>query len=338
MSNSLAGFCKAIKHHRHFALASHVNPEGDSVGSILAINSLLKRIGKKTTIVCQDTFPKRLRCLPRNGWHQASQMSTRCHFDALMLLDCPTLERIGTVQKFLGAETAIFNIDHHVSNLQFGDYNYVRPEAAACGEVVYDIFKWFKLPITAEEAKALYVSISTDTGSFKYANTSSKCHLIAAELIKTGIDVEAINDCLFETYSLEKTKLYSRLLSRIKKTRDGKIAWVALKRDDLRKTGSTYEDAEGFIDFLKYLREVDFSFFMIELHAPPPGQVRVSFRSKGKWDVSEIAAHFGGGGHKKAAGCVMMGSLRDVGERIHKRIQIELMEKCAGVRARRKRR
>lgn len=307
--NSLTEFCRALKKKDNFLLASHVNPEGDAIGSILALESLLRRLGKKALIACEDPFPDRLSCLSSKRWNQVKDVSAGRKFDALIVADCPTLERIGSVQNFITTKTGIFNIDHHVSNVRFGHYNYIQPSASAAGEVIYDIFKHFKMKLNREEATALYVSISTDTGSFKYSNTTVKSHQIASELIQTGIDIEKINDSLYATYSLEKIQLYSLLLGKVQTSSDGTIAWVGLTRNDLKKTGATYEDTEGFIDFLKYIREVQFAFFMSEMDGPGRDQVRVSFRSKGDYDVAQIAVHFGGGGHKKAAGCTIAGTL-----------------------------
>jgi phosphoesterase RecJ-like protein len=294
-----------LKKEDHFLLASHVNPEGDAIGSLLAMESLLRRLGKKTTIVCEDPFPERLYCLPhRDRWRIYDEIKGKgMLFNALVVTDCPTLERIGKVKNLLGPEVKIFNIDHHVSNARFGRYNFVRPEAAACGELVYELFKRFKLPMTKEEAIALYVSLSTDTGSFKYSNTTVRTHKIAAELLQTGIDIDRINEELYATYSLNKIQLYSRLLAKVETAFGGKVAWVAMNRSDLMASKATYEDTEGFIDFLKYLKEVKIAFFLSEMENA--NEAKVSFRSKGNHDVNQIATAFGGGGHKKASGCTI---------------------------------
>ncbi len=325
-NDSLSAICQALKKKDNFLFASHVNPEGDAVASVLALESLLRRIGKKTMIACEDPFPERLACLPSKRWNQAKDVPASRKFDALVVADCPTLERIGAVQKLLSPQTEIFNIDHHISNTQFGRYNYIQPSASACGEVIYDMFKQFKIKINKEEATALYVSISTDTGSFKYSNTTVKSHQIASELIKTGIDIEQINDALYATYSLAKIHLYSLLLGKVKTSQDGTIAWVALTKNDLKETGATYEDTEGFIDFLKYIKEVQFSFFMSEMGNSQNGQVRISFRSKGKYDVAQVAAKFGGGGHKKAAGCTINGTLEQATDQILEQLKIALVK------------
>jgi phosphoesterase RecJ-like protein len=285
------------------------------------MESLLRRLGKKTTIVCEDPFPERLYCLPhRDRWRIYDEIKDKgISFNALVVTDCPTLERIGKVKNLLGPETKIFNIDHHVSNARFGRYNFVRPEAAACGELVYELFKRLKLPVTKEEAIALYVSLSTDTGSFKYGNTTVRTHRIAAELIQTGIDVDRINEELYATYSLNKIQLYSRLLAKVETAFGGKVAWVAMKRADLMASKATYEDTEGFIDFLKDLKEVKIAFFLSEMENA--NEVKVSFRSKGNYDVNQIATAFGGGGHRKASGCTIFMNPSQAVQAVLKEIQ-----------------
>ncbi len=323
VDHQIAEFCKGLESKSHFILASHVNPEGDAVACLLAMESLLKRLGKKTIIVCEDPFPARLRCLDSKHWNQVKDVKLDPNqYDALVVADCPTLERVGTTRRFVNEKTTIFNIDHHVTNLRFGTYNFVQPKASACGEVVYEFFKYFKLPLTKEEAAALYVSISTDTGSFKYSNTTVGSHLIAAELIKTGIDIEAINEDLYATYSLNQMKLYSLLMGRVRNEFNGQVAWVGMRRHDLHSSGATYEDAEGFIDFLKYMQEVQFAFFLLETETP--NQIRVCLRAKGHHDVSKIAIHFGGGGHSKAAGCIIEGTLQKAADLLLAEIRKEL--------------
>ncbi|MBI3307701.1 MAG: bifunctional oligoribonuclease/PAP phosphatase NrnA [Candidatus Omnitrophica bacterium] len=308
--DSLKEFCRAVKKYKSYYLSCHITPEGDAIGSILAMESLLRRLGKKTFVVCEDAFPERLRCLSDKRWNQLKNLKKPApSCEAIVIADCPTLERIGTVKNLIKPQTVIFNIDHHISNRRFGQHNYIRPEAAASGEVVMDIFKYFKMPLNKEEATNLYVALTTDTGSFKYSNTTVHSHQMAAELIATGIDIEKINEKLYATYSLNKINLYSRLLSRVKTAAGGKIAWAVLKRDDLHHSGATYEDTEGFIDFLKYLKEVKIAFFMSELENGH--SVKVSFRSKFDYDVNKIATCFKGGGHRKASGCTIRATVEE---------------------------
>ncbi|MCB9799978.1 MAG: bifunctional oligoribonuclease/PAP phosphatase NrnA [Candidatus Omnitrophica bacterium] len=303
INHSLNDFCKALKRHDRFLLSCHVAPEGDAIGSMLAMASLLKRLGKKITLVCDDVFPARLPCLSSKGWNQPHQIKKSAKtFEALLTTDCPNLGRTGHVSRLISQDTVIFNIDHHISNNYFGHYNYVCPDRGATGEVVYDIYEHLKMPLTREDAKNLYVAISTDTGSFKYSTTTVHSHRVAEKLISTGIDIEKINEQIYATYSLNKMQLYSRLLGRVKTSFGGRVAWGEMRQSDLKKSGATYEDTEGFIDFLRYMKEVKIVFFMSEMN---PHQVKVSFRCKEHYDVNKIATHFGGGGHRKASGCII---------------------------------
>lgn len=301
---SLKSFCEALLQYDHFLLTCHVNPEGDAIGSVLAVDSLLRRLGKKTKVVCADSFPKRLSCLSSERWHVLRDLpESDRKFGAILTADCPMLDRLGDVAQLTQPETAIFNLDHHVSNIFFGKYNYVVPTASATGEVVLDLFDHFRIALTREEAANIYVAISTDTGSFRYGNTSIKTHQIACRLIETGIDIEKINEAIYATYSLNKLNLYSRLFRRVKTALDGQVAWVVLKQEDLSRSGANFEDTEGFIDILRLIREVKVAFFVIEL--PGRKNVKVSFRSKGAHDVNQVATALNGGGHKKAAACIL---------------------------------
>lgn len=323
MNHEISKFCSEIKKRKRVVIASHANPEGDSVGSAIALCSLLKRIGIPSTIVCEDPFPKRLGILDGYEWITVKEFEKHQAYDAIITVDCPALHRVGSVMSLIKPDTAIFNIDHHTTNTFFGHFNYVQPEASSCGEVVYDLFTHFKTAMTKEEAEALYVAISTDTGSFKYGNTTQKAHFVASKLIEASIDVEGINERLYATYSAAKLQLYSYLLSKVKFLKDQSLAWAQVTKEDLKNTGGTYEDTEGFIDFLKYLKETRFAVFFIQLKTTEPGLVRVSFRSKGADDISKVAAFFGGGGHKKSAGCTIPGSMDEVTKKVIAQIRHE---------------
>ncbi len=322
--SSLDAFCKALKSHQNFLLACHVLPEGDALGSLYAMDSLLRRLGKKTCMVGESSLPKSLTSLfPSDQWHTAEEIRRRpFRWDALLVTDCATFERIGKVKDLLKPDTAVFNIDHHVSNKLFGTFNYVRPKAAASGEAVYEIFQHLGLELTKEEAQSLYIALSTDTGSYRYSNTCAGTHRLAAKLIEKGIDLEAINEGVYSNYSLNKIYLYSHLLKKVRTAASDQIAWVTMTRQDVKRYGADYEDSEGFIDFLRLIHTVKVAFFASELLDGKT--VRVSFRSKGNYDVQKIAALFDGGGHRKSSGCLFEGvSLKKVVELVLEKIHQE---------------
>jgi len=319
--------CGVLKKHRSFLLSAHVRPEGDSVGSLLAIRSLLQKLGKKAWIVSEDSFPPRLDVMSRDGWMTLSQfraLSRRPKFDACVFVDCPRLDRIGEVRKLVAPGMTLINIDHHVTNSRFGDYNLVDDRAASCGEIVHGLFKKLRIPVTQKEALPLYVSLTTDTGSFRFSNTSAKTHRVVADLIETGIDLETINDEVYARFSLERTRLLSDLLRDIKIGLHGKIVWAVIRRAMFRKRKASFEDAEGFIDSLRFIRGVRIAFLAIEAEK---NEWQVSFRAKGPYDVSRIAEVFGGGGHRKAAGCTIYGTAKTVVAKVRKAI-FEYLKKC----------
>lgn len=306
-ASTVRDVCDAIKQYHNFLLSAHIRPEGDSIGSLLAIKYLLLHLGKKVWVVSQDAFPNRLDVMPQDGWYTLKDLLAlreKPNFDACVVVDCPNPGRIGKVQELIRPETAVINIDHHVSNIRFGHYNLVNDRASACGEIIYDLFKELNVPIIKEAALPLYVSISTDTGSFKYSNTTSKTHRVAAELIQTGIDLEYINENLYERFSRRRVSLLTRLLKNIKVAMGGKVIWAIIKTSMRRQTKTTFADTEGFIDFLRSVSGVHIAFILIE---NGKNKYQVSFRAKGHNDVNQIAEAFGGGGHRKASGCSIEG-------------------------------
>ena len=315
-SSSLQEVSRALSRHKSFLLAAHVRPEGDSVGSLLALKELLRRLKKKCWIVNEDPFPERLGLLPRNGWHTAREIARRKNkpvFDAAIVVDCPRPGRMGAVEALIHPDTVLINIDHHVSNSFFGTHNLVRANASACGELVYELFEKMRVPLSKQAALPLYVSVSTDTGSFRNSNTSSRTHEIAARLIRTGINVEKINEALYERASRPRVRLLADLLSRMHLTMGGSIAWGALPKSLLRRSGASQEDTEGLIDYLRFVQNVKIAFLITEM---APREWNCYLRAKGSCDVSRIAESLGGGGHRKAAGCTLRGEASHVAKRL----------------------
>ncbi|OGW79603.1 MAG: hypothetical protein A3G33_07360 [Omnitrophica bacterium RIFCSPLOWO2_12_FULL_44_17] len=331
MNHSASEFYRELLKRNRFLITSHVKPEGDAVGSVLAMDSFLKRLGKKTRIVCEDSFPKKFEFLRQNGWTRFSDFNgkgKREKFDALLAVDCPDISRIGVVQKLITSRMTVFNIDHHVTNRGFGHFNYVKADASACGEVIYDLLIESDMTVNRGEAQALYVAIATDTGSFRYCNTTENSHYVSSRLIQAGINIEQINEHLYATTSLKQLKFLAFLIGKIRVMSGGSLAWVEISRDDLKKNRLTYRDTEGFIDFLKNLKDVKCAILFSEAKNVKGALVNVSFRSKHGCDVSKIAGEFGGGGHRKAAGCTLRGSLPFVRNKILERMKDESKIRC----------
>ncbi len=305
---------EAIKKHKKFLITAHVNLEGDSLGSQLAMKELLKSLGKTAFIVDNDPPPEHYKFLPK-----AADISTdvveRRDFDAALVLDCPTLKRIGKVNDLILKDKVIINIDHHISNEKFGHVNWVDPNASSAGEMVYRLFKEMGVALTKETALLLYIAILTDTGSFNYDNTSSVTHEIAGELLGYGLDPALVSESVYERRSVPDIKFLGLVLSTLKVNQACDIAYLEITKKMLAETGADILKSEGFIN---YARSIDKVKIAILFKEDPSGakKVNVSFRAKGDVDVNGLAAHFGGGGHVKASGCIVEGSLADVEKRV----------------------
>lgn len=317
-SHTLDQVIDAIRHHHQFLLSAHVDPEGDCVASLLALDSLLRKLNKESSILCEDPLPEQLRFLDNGRWRTLHETPAPGKVDVGVVVDCPSLERIGRVRNLFEASGAfLINIDHHVSNRYFGAINYVDAGAAASGELIYDLFKALNVPLSDEDRRAIYVSLSTDTGSFRYSNTTSKTHEIAADLLRQGLDTGTLNELLYENMPGRKLALFQIFLNRIELLESGKVACAVLHEKDLSKSGALKNDLEGFVEFMRSVSGVKVAFLVTEQGK----NARVSFRSKGDFDVNALAGHFGGGGHRKASGCTINSGVREAKRKIIEKIR-----------------
>ncbi len=303
---------EAIKKYDKFLITAHINPEGDSLGSQLGMKALLDSLGKTAIMVDNDAVPGHYKFLPK-AEEISNKLDGKLSFEAAIVLDCPTLKRIGKVQGLIKKGKFIINIDHHISNEKFGDVNWVDPNASSAGEMVYKIYKELGIGLTKETALALYIAILTDTGSFNYDNTSSVTHDIAGELLGYGIDPASVSESVYERRSIADIKLFGLVLSTIKVNREGDVAYLEVTKKILKETGADLIKAEGFVN---YARSIDKVKVAIIFKEDADNKISVSFRSKGEADVNRIASFFGGGGHVKASGCVVEGTLAEVEEKV----------------------
>ena len=315
---SIAAVKTAIKKNSKFLISSHINPEGDSIGSQIAMASLLKKLGKEAVILNESPTPHFLRFLP-GAENILKEISVDLHFQAAIILDCPDLTRIGNISRYIEKDTVLINIDHHVSNINFGKYNWVDLEVSSTGEMVFDLYKAFKAGIEYDEAMAMYVSIMTDTGSFRYTNTSSKTHKIAAKLIDIGIKPYEIYGKIYETSSIQDMNLLGEALRTLKVTPDGKVAWLWVTKEALKNTKASLEGTEGIINFARSIEGVDIAILFRETGTED--RIKVSFRSKGRVDVNKLASFFNGGGHVTASGCTVFGKTEEVEKKVLEKAQ-----------------
>jgi phosphoesterase RecJ-like protein len=305
---------KAIRQHKNFIITAHVNLEGDSIGSQLAMKELLEKLGKTAVIIDNDPVPQHYRFLSGTA-AILNRIDSAPDFDAAVVLDCPTLKRIGRVNELLTEDKTVINIDHHISNEKFGDVRWVDTQASSAGEIVYLLFKELGLKPSKESALALYIAILTDTGSFNYENTTPRTHAIAGELISYGIDPAAVSEDVYERRSLTDMKLLGMVLSTIKVNKAGDIAHLEITKSMLKETGAEIAKSEGFVNYARSIDGVKVAVIFKE-DLQKPGIINVSFRSKGDVDVNKIASTFGGGGHAKASGCVVAGTLSEVKRKV----------------------
>lgn len=304
---------RTIKKFNRFLVSAHINPEGDSIGSQLAMASLLKRLGKEVVVLNESPVPHMLQFM-KGTENILKEIPRHFDFQVAIILDCPDLTRIGNVAKYMTKDKIVINIDHHISNENFGKYNWVDTEISSTGEMVFELFKTFKMKIEYDEAVALYVALMTDTGSFKYTNTSSMTHRVVAELIDIGAKPNEVYGRIYETTSIQDTNLLAEALQTLKVTDDEKVAWLWVTKDMLRKTKASLEGTEEIINFARSIEGVEIAILFRETGTEE--RIKVSFRSKGKRDVNRLASFFGGGGHKTASGCTVFGKMQDVEKKV----------------------
>lgn len=289
-----------IKNNEKFAITSHVSPDGDNLGSILGLNCLLKELGKKSDVFIDDNLPERYSFLP--DYNNIKKDFTSEEYDYIFVLDCGDLERTGKFNKLIGNKNIVLNIDHHISNSLFGNLNIVDTNASSTGELLYQIFKINGFNISYNTAVCLYNSIISDTGGFRYSNTTSMTHSIAGDLINTGINFTEINNMVFEKHTKSQLKLMSRVLETLEMYDDNSIAVLSLFPEMLIECGASEDEASEFVNFARDIDNVKVGVFIKEKEN---GICRISLRSRSDADVRLVAEAFGGGGHIRAAGCTI---------------------------------
>ncbi len=303
----------ALREHEKFAVLSHVRPDGDALGSTLAIALALKALGKNVHPWNEEGMLEKYSFLA-GGELLTMPPNEPEDFDVVVALDTATHNRLGTTLNAIRSAKLWINIDHHPSNPRYGDLVHIDPTAPATGQIIFDLMTAADLPITPSIAENLYAAISTDTGSFQYPNTTARTFEIGAELIRRGVDVGRISQLLYESFPRRRIELLRELLGTMHFACDGKLACFSLSQATANALGVLPEDNEGLIDHLRAIRGVVVAVFFEEL---AEGKVRVSMRSKDEAvDVCAICKSFGGGGHTLAAGARMRGSLDEVAQTI----------------------
>ena len=304
---------RLLREHQRFAVMSHVRPDGDALGSQLALALSLQQLGKEVRVWNEEGMLEKYSFLPRAEL-VTKPPSIPEDFDCAIALDTAIQSRLGTALAAVRSAKIWINIDHHLSNPGYGDVVDVDPDAPATAEIIFRLIKSQNLPFNRDIAENLYAAISTDTGSFQYPKTSARTFEIAAELIRAGLDVGRLNQQLYENYPRRRLELLRELLRTMRFEHRGRVASVSLSLKTAAELGVLPEDNEGLIDHLRAIRGVIVAVFFEELN---DGKVRVSMRSKDDAvDVCAICQKFGGGGHTLAAGARVRGTLAEVEEKV----------------------
>ncbi|MBI4655491.1 MAG: bifunctional oligoribonuclease/PAP phosphatase NrnA [Elusimicrobia bacterium] len=311
LEEELKKFIEAIQTNKKFFLAGHIGPDGDTIGSMLAIASVLKRMGKKVYMFSGDPVPENLAFLPHIKSIHVSK-PPRSRFDAMILLECSNLKRAGILNGLDKITSLIVNIDHHKTADFYGDINIIDTASSSTAEIIYRFFYSQKVNITKIEASYLYVGIVTDTGRFHYPATNPQTHETASRLLQTGFKFARINDFLYSTRSFESLKILGRALESMTMMFSGKAAVMTLTQRDFTELNAMVEHSENAINYGMMIPGVKAAILFRE----EGGRLSVTFRSKGRIDVSAVAAKFGGGGHKNAAGCKFKPPLKEAFKKV----------------------
>ena len=295
-----------IKKAQHLLLASHCNPDGDAISSLLALGLALDMLDKKVTLYNASPIPAVYRFLPAVE-QIVGHTKEAAAYDAALSLDCGHLSRVGEVYTKVSQIPVIINIDHHITNTCFGDIQLIDPDASSTAEIVYRLIKALKAPINKAIAMAIYTGILTDTGSFRFSNTNQAAFAISQEMVQYGVKPYSVAQHVFGTYSLGRIKLLNLALDSIEISDNGKLSIMTLTNDMFEETGTQPEDVDGMINYARRIEDVKVAALIQEQKNgnTNSGKLRdfhVSLRSDGTVDVAAIAGAFGGGGHSSAAG------------------------------------
>lgn len=314
----LKAFETEINRASKILIGTHLNPDGDALGSALGLALYLESIGKKVEILCHHDAPKNLRFLPTVS--RVRQVPLHTDHDLGIIVDLESFERLGTTAEYFQAMKRLVVIDHHVPHESPGDLRIVDIGSAATALILTRLFEALGATITSDMATCLYTGISTDTGSFRFRNTSSDALSAAAILLEHGANLELVSEEIFQNRQLSSARLLGHALETMKLDVDDKLAWGCLSYRDFEWAKATDEDTEGFVNELLSIDTVQIAALLREAK---PGKIRCSLRSRRGFDVAEVAREFGGGGHKNAAGCNFEGSLADAEHQL-----VEGMRKC----------
>lgn len=300
---------KLIQRYDYFLVSTHCNPDADAISSSLALAALLRALGKKVVLVNDDAVPSWLMYLPGAKQFKQTKDLKRCKVNAVIVVDCGDLDRIGGVVKYLQPSWPILNIDHHVTNKGFGHVNVVDVKASSTAEMIDGLLKAFKQPINQQLAALLYAGIMTDTGSFRYENTSARTHAIVSQLMLHGINASSTYERLYPRIPNQDMRQFTQLLSQAELLLNNQVYCLKLNDKILASFSKDFDLKERLFAFLRMVAGIEVVMLVTALKG---NEVRLNFRSQGQVDVAQLSARFGGGGHRKAAGATVKGKVNTV--------------------------
>ncbi len=307
---------------KKLCITCHTSPDGDAAGSVLALYIGLKLIGKEICVLAKDPISTSYGFLPCSEVMNGEIYEIPKDTDCVVVLDCGNVERINADLNINEKNYVLINIDHHLSNNMYGDLNFVDTNAAAVGEIVYQMLKILGVKITKDIADCLYTSLLTDTGSFRFSNTTSVTHTIAGDLINCGVNVDKLYATIYENKTFERVKLYGAIIESMRLVHDNKICIMKLTSQVLATLNMTSKiDTSDALPLGMQIDTVEIVVLIKEID----GGVKISLRSKDKIDVRKVAEKFGGGGHKKASGLSLTENIIDAENIIIKAIENELI-------------
>jgi bifunctional oligoribonuclease and PAP phosphatase NrnA len=324
MAIDWAPFVDLVHRHQRFVITTHVRPDGDGLGSMLALDEVLRAMGKEVHLTVASSFPSRYLFMDpqRRLQHFEAPGEAYKDVEVALVLDTGTWNQLGTFGPFLAklqASKAV--IDHHPTQDDLGAIRFLDTSAEATGRLIYEAIEALGQPLPAAAANALFTAVSMDTGWFRHNNTTAKTFELAAKLVEAGAKPEPLYYQLFEQNSVGRLKLMGIILGRLQVAMEGRIAYTYLLRDDYELTGATPQDCEDLVNYMLSLRGVEVGLFFME---QPRGGVKVSFRSRHA-NVSAVAEQFGGGGHRLASGATLTSSLEEAKSRVLQAVEAALL-------------
>jgi phosphoesterase RecJ-like protein len=311
-----------LKNSNHVILASHTNPDGDAIGSLLAIGMGLDRLDKKIFLFNESPIPAVYRFLPFIELIE-HEIPESLEFDTAVILDCGNLERIGKGLSTVLRVPVILNIDHHITNNKFGSFQLIDTNACSTAEIVYRIIKKMGISLNSSIATSIYTGILTDTGSFRFSNTNQTAFEICREMIGCGVNPYEVAQHVYGTYSLGRIRLLNLALDSIEISSNKKLSMMTITQDMIDETKTHSEDIDGFINYARRIEDIKVAVLIHEQKSAsdqnkPNGlkTFHVSLRSDGTFDVSAVASSLGGGGHPSAAGFTIETTLESLKNRI----------------------